>query len=282
MVNLKYKNTSGDWTNIPALEGDQGKVGVVPNISITAQSSDSASVSQSGTPENPSVVLNIPNGVSGTIPNETSLAKKSGNLGSVGGYNTPFVTANALTVNQDSNDNNQVTGAVTITVSNGTSNTEWIKSVMITNPSASVSLGSNWKWSGGEVPTITENSLLVLHWCNDTGVANLIEGGAKIELFSGTFKHSSDYSETGLVLKVLRDGVELFSLGVNEQIECKLANGDEVVSYDPSNSGMGHWPMPSTARGGRIDVTSTGYYLSNLTNGFVIECSARWDSGGSN
>lgn len=259
MVEIKLKNSDNSWDNIPELKGTDGNVGVTPNITFNTISGSTANVTQSGTPEKLQVNLTIPNGVSGSIPNESSLAKKSGNLGSLGGYNTPFVTANALTVNQDSNDNNQVTGAVTITVSNGTSNTEWVKSVMITNPSASVSLGSNWKWSGGEAPTITENSLLVLHWCNDIGVANLVDGATYIETCTGTVK------ALFIGVKVSRNGVDIYS--IDDTASCNIAVGD--CFYFVRN---GPEEMTISANGITFNEYSyTHWYVTSVQDGFTCE-----------
>lgn len=255
MVEIKLKNSDNSWDNIPELKGTDGNVGVTPNITFNTISGSTANVTQSGTPEKLQVNLTIPNGVSGSIPNESSLAKKSGNLGSLGGYNTPFVTANALTINQNSNDNNQVTGAVTITVSNGTSNTEWVKSVMITNSSASVSLGSNWVWLGGEVPTITENSLLVLHWCNDIGIANLVEGEA--------FIYSITYS-----IYSIKTGELVSGSSTVIEFDKPVAEEGEVVTATIIKKSVGsavyelYYMTPS---GDRVDLISGSTSQKNFT-----------------
>lgn len=243
MAEIKLKNLDGFWESIPNLNNNDNNIAPTPNISITSVEGSSAKVTQSGTSENLQVTLTLPKGIDGDIPNESTLLKKSGNLGSLGGYNTPFVTANALTITQDSNDNNQVTGAVTITVNSGSSNTEWIKSVMITNPSASVSLGSKWKWSGGEVPTITENSLLVLHWCNDIGIANLVEGGA--------FIYSITYS-------IETDGLVSASSFVIE-LDKPVAEEGEVVTVTITNKPIGtavHELYYMTPSEDRVDLIS--------------------------
>ena len=101
---------------------------------------------------------------------------KTGNRGTIGGYNTPAVTASAVSINADSNDDSQVTGAVAVTVSNGSVNQSWIKTVALHNASSTVSLGSSWSWVGGSAPEVTAKSILVLKWCGDFGLANLISG----------------------------------------------------------------------------------------------------------
>ena len=98
----------------------------------------------------------------------------SGSRGNLAGYNTPTVTSSAITINGSSSDDIQVTGAVAITVSNGSSSTSWCKAVSITNASASVTLGSKWKWANGEAPTVSANCVLLLYWNNSFGLANII------------------------------------------------------------------------------------------------------------
>lgn len=282
---LKIKTAEGSWADIPAIKGPKGKDGVTPNITFQVEelaTGSSATLTKSGTIENPTIKLGLPKGSNGTNADISTVVLKTGSRGTLSGYQTPTLSSSNITINQDSNSGIELTTVSTITVNPGTEGTSWIKTVLVKNASTAVSLGDGWVWSGGEPPTIEENSRLTLCWNNDLGVASLVDGGTKLELFSGTFKHSNDYGETGLVLKVLRNGVELFSLGVSERIECKLANGDEIVPYDPSNSGVGLWLVNSGISGGRIDATGAGYYLSNLTDGFVINCSARWGGEGSN
>lgn len=272
MVEIKLKNSDNSWDSIPELKGTDGNVGVTPNITFNTISGSTTNVTQSGTPENLQVNLTIPNGVSGIIPNESSLAKKSGNLGSLGGYNTPFVTANALTVTQVSKDNNQVTGAVTITVRNGMSNTEWVKSVMITNPSASVSLGSNWIWSGGTAPTLVENSLLVLHWCNDIGVANLVEGAEYLRTYTGTITMDSDAADhnirrNNVILYHISDGTHTVSLAVGDVIS---------NTYSSPNA-----PVVNSATNIEFTVSGKDLVVASLSNNFSASITMHGE-GGSN
>lgn len=96
----------------------------------------------------------------------------SGNRGTLAGYEGLNSTASALTVNNATQDSCAVTGAVTITVSNGAANQAWTKTIGITNASAKVSLGSSWKWVGGSAPTISANGVLVVHWCGTFGLAS--------------------------------------------------------------------------------------------------------------
>lgn len=98
----------------------------------------------------------------------------SGDRGSLAGYETLTSTASAVTITDGSPDDQAVTGAVAVTVSNGTAGKVWTKTVGITNESATISLGSSWYWVGGKVPTVAANSVLVLKWYGTFGVANLV------------------------------------------------------------------------------------------------------------
>lgn len=103
----------------------------------------------------------------------TSLIPKTSSRGELAGYEIPLVQATALTINGDSRDSNLVTGAVAITVSDGATSQSWTKTVALSNASATISLGSNWKWVGGTAPSVSANCVVVLHWCNSFGIANL-------------------------------------------------------------------------------------------------------------
>ena len=102
---------------------------------------------------------------------------KTGDRGTLAGFSVPSVTSSAVVITGDSSDDTQVTGAVEISVESGGENTSWSKVVSITDASATITLGSNWAWAGGEVPTVEANCILVLYWCNTFGKANLIVGG---------------------------------------------------------------------------------------------------------
>jgi hypothetical protein len=107
----------------------------------------------------------------------TSVATKaniSGNRGELAGYQTPLSQATALSVTYATRDISQITGAVKITVANSTSSCAWTKVVSLTNASATISLGSNWKWVNGITPKVSANSVLVLHWCKTFGIATLL------------------------------------------------------------------------------------------------------------
>lgn len=106
--------------------------------------------------------------------NASDVIPKANARGNLAGYETPVVQSGALTISSTSRDTNCVTGAVQITVNNGSGSQAWTKTVALTNASARVSLGPSWKWVGGSAPTVSANCVLVLHWCNTFGVANLV------------------------------------------------------------------------------------------------------------
>lgn len=97
----------------------------------------------------------------------------AGLRGSLSGYETLSSSGAAVTITQDSPDDTAVTGAVAITVSPGVADTTWTKTVGITNAGATISLGASWVWSGGEMPTVKANSVLILKWYGTFGFAAL-------------------------------------------------------------------------------------------------------------
>lgn len=103
-----------------------------------------------------------------TDVNTSTLVPKTGNRGVLAGYETP---ASASSIDGTSNDANY--SGANVTVANGVSGTSWTKTVLLTD-AVTVTLGSSWSWVGGEAPTISANSLLVLHWCSTVGIANVI------------------------------------------------------------------------------------------------------------
>lgn len=96
-----------------------------------------------------------------TIPDTSTLIPKSGNRGAIAGYES---STRGIIVSDTSKDSQTSPGA--ISVKQGTSGTTWTKVMYMTG--GSVSLGANWKWSGGSAPTLKFPGVLVCHW-NDTG-----------------------------------------------------------------------------------------------------------------
>jgi len=100
--------------------------------------------------------------------NMSTLVPKVGNRGALAGYE---IAVSAASINSDSNDANY--SGANVTVADGAEGTAWTKTVLLTG-AVSVTLGSSWSWAGGEVPTVTANSVLVLHWCSSHGIASIV------------------------------------------------------------------------------------------------------------
>lgn len=100
--------------------------------------------------------------------NMSTLVPKVGDRGALAGYET---AVSAAYINSDSSDANY--SGENVTVADGAEGTAWTKTVLLTG-AVSVTLGSSWSWAGGEVPTVTANSVLVLHWCSSHGIASIV------------------------------------------------------------------------------------------------------------
>lgn len=107
-----------------------------------------------------------------TATTATNNVLKSGNRGTLNGYESTVATS---TITQDSQDSNYDSG--NITVSDGTTGTAWTKVVKL-SAVRTITLGSNWVWANGEAPEIKAPALLVCHWNNDKGFANVLNGAA--------------------------------------------------------------------------------------------------------
>ena len=169
----------------------------------------------------------------------SALVVKNGNRGQLAGYETPSVTASAVTINQGSADTTQVTGAVAVTVEPGAEGTSWTKTVSLVNASATITLGDSWVWSGGEAPTVSENAVLVLHWCNDVGVASLADGAEYLRTYTGTITYSAKLGQSA---QISRNGVVIYQLASGTTTQCTLAVGDyfsgSIVPTVTSSSGF--------------------------------------------
>lgn len=100
--------------------------------------------------------------------------KKAGNRSALAGFETIASGASAITINATSADDQVLTGAVAITVANGSAGQTWQKNVGITNAGASVAPGNLWKWAGGKAPEMKANSLLVCKWLGTFGILSLV------------------------------------------------------------------------------------------------------------
>lgn len=105
------------------------------------------------------------------IPDTSTLIPKSGNRGAIAGYES---STSGIIVSDTSADSQTTSGA--IAVKQGTSGTTWTKIMYMT--SGSVSIGANWKWSGGSAPTLKFPGVLVCHWNDTGGIATYIAGAS--------------------------------------------------------------------------------------------------------
>lgn len=100
---------------------------------------------------------------------------KTGNRGALKG----FESSTAGTTVNDSSPDTQHTGS-NVTVQNGTANAtaSWTKVVDMT--AGTVTLGSNWVWSGGKAPTLKYPGVLTCHWNggNSKGIASYTAGAS--------------------------------------------------------------------------------------------------------
>lgn len=106
-----------------------------------------------------------------TIPDTSTLIPKSGNRGAIAGYES---STRGIIVSDESKDSQTTSDA--ISVKQGTSGTTWTKVMYMT--SGSVSLGVNWKWSGGRAPTLKFPGVLVCHWNDTGGIASYTAGAS--------------------------------------------------------------------------------------------------------
>jgi hypothetical protein len=104
-----------------------------------------------------------------TIPDTSTLIPKSGNRGAIAGYES---STRGIIVSDTSADSLTSSGA--ISVRQGTPGTTWTKVMYMT--SGSVSLGANWKWSGGSAPALKFPGVLVCHWNDTGGIASYTAG----------------------------------------------------------------------------------------------------------
>lgn len=273
---LKIKASDGSWVGIPGIKGPKGDDGVTPNITFQVEelaTGSPATITNSGTTENPIIKLGLPKGSNGADADTSTVVSKTGSRGTLAGYQTPTLSSSNITINQDSNSGIELTTASTITVNPGTEGTSWIKNVLIKNASTAVSLGDSWVWSGGEPPTIEENSRLTLCWNNDLGVATLLKGGAKV--IKGIIKNVGTAVTTYAVQKptlggylpveIYRKGDKIYTIDNETEAECYLAVGDTFLTSDS----VGTFSVES-ATGITFD-SNNGYAVTSLQENFVAE-----------
>lgn len=230
MSTLKIKE-NGVWKSVPYIAGPKGKDGASPNITYqveTLAAGSKATVTKSGTDESPILKFGIPIGANGSTPSLDNYIPKTGSRGNISNYISSNIVS-GLTVNQSTPEKSQVTGG-TITVEPGSANTSWTKLISITNSGVSISLGDNWIWSKGEVPTVSANCILICHWCNDLGIAYVVEGGVVLKECEGTLQVDVLESQPSYIV---RDGVTIYTFTKGStSYTCKLRIGDTFYNAD--------------------------------------------------
>ena len=153
-----------DTTYVNAeLAKKQAKGDYATNASLTSGLAGKANSSHTHTK---SQITDFP-----TIPDTSTLIPKSGNRGAIAGYES---STRGIIVSETSKDSQTTSGAISVT--QGTSGTTWTKVMYMT--SGSVSLGANWKWSGGKAPTLKFPGVLVCHWNDTGGIASYTAGAS--------------------------------------------------------------------------------------------------------
>lgn len=163
----------------PGRDGTNGQSAKITNVTATVSDTvgtPSVKVTLGGTDLQRTIDLAFSGlkgqtGAAGATQDVSGLVQKSGNRGSLSGYEA-MSSSYSVTVTSTSADDQVAEG--TITVQNGTSGQTWQKNVAITSVGAKVSPGSNWKWAGGSAPEVKANSLLVCKWCGTFGILSLI------------------------------------------------------------------------------------------------------------
>ena len=102
--------------------------------------------------------------------------------GWIGGYHAAYAvnwTDGVGTINGNSPDAWWVNSAEgypqSLEISNGSEQGAWTKILRISSTTvSSITLGSAWKWSGGTVPTIPTDGILICCWCGNMGIASIV------------------------------------------------------------------------------------------------------------
>lgn len=112
------------------------------------------------------------------VQTDTSgLVSREGDRGRLAGYEAITADTAALTIDQDSPDDQITSGAVTVQPTD-TSDICWTKTVTLTAETPVVRLGGGWRWVGDSAPTLKQYGLLVLARRKNVGTANFITRGS--------------------------------------------------------------------------------------------------------
>lgn len=105
-----------------------------------------------------------------TIPDTSTLIPKSGNRGSIGGYETGGTSSGSTVIDVTSPDSMYITNleaAGTITVKCSTTNVVATKVLRIVGDSTGQIMGgasTTLTWAGGKAPTMKNNMLVIVHY----------------------------------------------------------------------------------------------------------------------
>lgn len=115
-----------------------------------------------------------------TIPDASTLIPKTGNRGALAGWDTNAVVSDtALTeIRGTSPDVIKVTVDKTVQIHNGNARESWTKVIYIVAANVQVNLADQWYWVGSSTPTIEKFCMIVLHWNDTRGYANVLKGGS--------------------------------------------------------------------------------------------------------
>lgn len=115
-----------------------------------------------------------------TIPDVSTMIPKTGNRGALAGWDTNTVVSDtALTeIWGTSPDVIKVTADKTVQIHNGNARESWTKVIYIEAANVRVNLAGQWYWVGSSTPTIEKFCMIVLHWNDTRGYANVLKGGS--------------------------------------------------------------------------------------------------------
>lgn len=262
MTALKIKE-NGEWKTVSYITGSKGKDGSTPNITYqveTLAAGSKATVTKSGTDTSPTIKFGIPRGSNGSTPSVANYIPKTGSRGNISSYTSSNVVS-GLTVNQNAPEESQVTGG-TITVEPGIASTSWTKLISITNSGVSISLGDSWIWSKGEVPTVSANCILICHWCNDLGIAYVVDGARYLKTYTGTVTVAGVGE-----LRINREGT-LYIIPAGSSKEVELAEGDLLFGYyEDSHTGA----SIDEADGITFSGDPLSRRVATVENGFLVK-----------
>lgn len=112
-----------------------------------------------------------------SIPDVSGLIPKTGNRGSLAGYETVTVESeSAVSVTKDTPDVFLTSGAITAP-SFSEFNECWTKVGALLSTSPLVTLKDGWVWSGGVAPTLHQYALVVFNKTRGLGTATLVARG---------------------------------------------------------------------------------------------------------